>query len=71
MITYIKMKRKEHKFKLALYSALINAFNENENFINTVKNLYISLKDVPVEQLQEIFISKLAEIIHEDNKNGK
>ena len=31
--------------------------------------MYIALKDVPADDLQKEFISKLAAIIHEDNKN--
>lgn len=67
MFTYFRMKRKEHKIKLELYTAIESVLNEKKDIINTVKNLYLSVKDVPMEELRVIFIEKLAEIIHTEN----
>ena len=35
--------------------------------LDLVKRLYEELKDVPTEDLQKEFVSKLAEIIHNEN----
>ena len=67
MFTYFRMKRKEHKIKLELYTAIESVLNEKKDIIDTVKNLYLSVKDVPMEELRDIFIEKLAEIIHTEN----
>ena len=40
--------------------------DEIKNMINLVKKLYEELKDVPAEDLQKEFVSKLAEIIHNE-----
>lgn len=67
MFTYFKMKRKEHKIKLELYTAVENVLNEKKDIVDTIKNLYLSVKDVPMEELRDTFIEKLAEIIHAEN----
>lgn len=67
MFTYFRMKRKEHRVKLALYTAIEALFTEKEDIIKLSKDLYVSLKDVPVEQLRDEFMGKLAEIIHKEN----
>jgi hypothetical protein len=61
------MKRKEYKIKLELYTAVENVLNEKQDIIDTVKNLYLSIKDIPMEELRDTFIEKLAEIIHAEN----
>ena len=40
--------------------------DEIKDMINLVKKLYEELKDVPAEDLQKEFVSKLAEIIHNE-----
>lgn len=70
MITYFKMKIKEHKIKLALYSSIEEIMNEKEDIITTIKNLYLSLKDTPIEEMQNKFISELAEFIHNDTHSN-
>lgn len=70
MITYIKMKLKEHKIKLALYSSIEKVMDEKSNIIETIQNLYLSIKDTPINELQEKFISALAEVVHNDTKNN-
>lgn len=67
MFTYFKMKRKEYKIKLELYTAVESILDEKKDIIDTVKNLYLSVKDVPMEELRDTFIEKLAEIIHAEN----
>lgn len=75
MFTYFKMKRNEWKVKAIFYGAIAQIMDnqdEIKNMINLVKRLYEELKDVPTEDLQKEFVSKLAEIIHnEQSKYNK
>ena len=71
MFSYLKMKKNEWKVKAMFYGAiaqLMDNQDEIKDMIGLVKKLYNELKDVPVEDLQQKFISALAEIIHNDNK---
>lgn len=65
MITLIRMKIKEWKFKLALYTAIEKVIAEQKDIITLLSDLYASLKDVPFNQLKDEFLGKLAEIIHD------
>ena len=69
MITYIKYKFSEWKVKVMLYGTIIQIMDnqdEIKDIINLVKKLYEELKDIPAEDLQKEFVSKLAEIIHNE-----
>ena len=71
MITYIKYKFNEWTVKKMFYGAIVQLMDnqdEIKDMINLVKKLYEELKDIPAEDLQKEFIGKLAEIIHNDNK---
>lgn len=71
MVTYFKMKRNEWKVKARFYGTIIQIMDnqdEIKDIVNLAKKLYEELKDVPTEDLQKEFISKLAKIIHEENK---
>ena len=71
MFTYIKYKFNKWKVKAMFYgiiAQLMDNQDEIKDMINLVKRLYEELKDVPAEDLQKEFIGKLAEIIHNDNK---
>ena len=71
MFTYfIKMKKNEWKVKEMLYGTIIQIMDnqdEIKDMLDFVKRLYEELKDVPTEDLQKEFVSKLAEIIHNEN----
>ena len=67
MIKYFKMKKKEIKLKLELYSSIENFMEEKDDIIETIKKVYLSLKDVPVEEMYNKLILELANIIHGDN----
>lgn len=67
MITYLKMKRNEWKIKAMVYSTIASIIDNQKEILMLLQKIYLSLKDVPAEELQEEFISKLAEIIHDDN----
>ena len=69
MFTYFKMKKNEWTVKKMFYGAIVQLMDnqdEIKNMINLVKKLYEELKDIPAEDLQKEFISKLAEIIHNE-----
>ena len=71
MFTYFKMKKNEWTVKKMFYGAIVQLMDnqdEIKDMINLVKKLYEELKDTPTEDLQKEFIGKLAEIIHNDNK---
>ena len=70
MFKYITYKRNEWKVKAMLYGTIAQIMDnqdEIKDMINLVKRLYEELKDVPTEDLQKEFVSKLAEIIHNEN----
>ena len=68
---YIKYKRNEWKVKAMLYGTIAQIMDnqdEIKDMINLVKRLYGELKDVSTDDLQKEFVSKLAEIIHNEEK---
>ena len=70
MFTYfIKMKKNEWKVKAMFYGTIVQIMDnqdEIKDILDLVKRLYEELKDVPTEDLQKEFISKLAELIHNE-----
>ena len=74
MFTYfIKMKKNEWKVKAMFYGTIIQIMDnqdEIKDMLDLVKRLYEELKDVPTEDLQKEFVSKLAEIIHNEEKKN-
>ena len=70
MFTYfIKMKKNEWKVKTMFYGTIIQIMDnqdEIKDMLDLVRRLYEELKDVPAEDLQKEFVSKLAEIIHNE-----
>ena len=69
MITHIKYKFNEWKVKKIFYGAIVQLMDnqdEIKDMIDLVKRLYEELKNVPTEDLQKEFVSKLAEIIHNE-----
>ena len=69
MINYIRMKKAEWKIKAVLYGTIAALIDNQKDVIELLKKMYVALKDVPAEELQKEFISKLAEIIHEEGKD--
>ena len=69
MFAYIKYKKNEWKVKAMFYRTIIQIMDnqdEIKDMLDLVKRLYEELKDVPTEDLQKEFVSKLAEIIHNE-----
>ena len=63
-----QMKRNEVKVKAMFYGTIASIMDNQEEITNAlelVKKLYIELKDVPIDELRREFISKIAELAHE------
>lgn len=71
MITYFKMKHSEWKVKKMFYGTICAFMDSKKEISDLLHNLYISLKDVPIDDLQKEFVDKLAEMIHAENKERK
>ena len=71
MITLVRMKYKEWKLKLALYTVLEAVAAEQKDTAALLSRLYVSLKDVPFDELRGECLGKLAEGIHERGDGGR
>ncbi|MDE5830623.1 MAG: hypothetical protein K2H53_02875 [Clostridia bacterium] len=69
MINFIRMKRNEWKVKAMFYGTIATLIDNQKEVLEFIQKMYIALKDVPAEELQKEFIAKLADIIHEENKD--
>ena len=66
IIKWFKIKAMEIEMKYTIYSAIAELAKEQENIIKLVKDLYTSLKDVPVDDLRKELISNIATLAHEE-----
>ena len=66
---YIKMKKNEWRNKATVYGVIAVLLDNQKEFLDMIQKLYISLKDVPAEELRKEFVANLAEIIHNENAN--
>lgn len=64
---YIIMKKNEWKVKAMFYGTIATILDNQKEILELIQKMYAVLKDVPIEELQKEFISKLAEIIHEES----
>ena len=69
MFTYLKMKKNEWKVKAFLYGAVAAVLDNQKDMLALLQKMYIALKDVPADELQKEFVTKLAEIIHNENED--
>ena len=69
MSNFIRMKNAEWKINAMFYGTIATLIDNQKEIVELLQKMYIALKDVPADDLQKEFISKLAAIIHEDNKN--
>ena len=70
MFTYLKMKKNEWKVKAFLYGAVAAVLDNQKDVLALLQKMYIALKDVPADELQKEFVTKLAEIIHNENADN-
>lgn len=68
MFKYFKMKRNEWKIKAVIYGIIASVMDNQQEIIETVKKLFLSLKDISAEDMQQEFISKVTELIYEENR---
>lgn len=65
IVKWFKNKAMEIEMKYAFYSTIEKLAKEQEDIIKLVKNLYVVLKDVPMEDLRKELISNIATLAHE------
>ena len=70
MSTYLKMKKNEWKVKAFLYGAVAALLDNQKDVLEWIQKLYIALKDVPADELQREFVTRLTETIHEEKKDN-
>lgn len=68
LINWYKAKKAEFKVKAMFYGAIAGFIDNKEPIIKMVRALFTELKDVPAENLRDELISKIAELVHKDNK---
>ena len=68
IIKWLKMKRLELELKTKLYTYTSAFLSEQENLISRLGEVYLVLKDTPIEELQDKVISLMAEKAHEKTK---
>lgn len=68
MIKYLRMKKKEIELKLTLYTYASALLNEKKNIIDLAGNIYNTLKDIPMEELQDRMIKELAGMVREEGR---
>lgn len=71
MITYFRMKIMQWKVKVMLYGTILGILENQEDVIELIKKMYVSLKDTSADNFREEFITKLAEVIHEQNEENE
>ncbi len=71
MITYLRMKKNEWKVKSAIYGMIASVIDNQKEVIGFVQKLYDGLKDVSAEDMQKELISKIAELVHNDNNKSE
>lgn len=70
MINYFRMKKAEWKIKATFLGAIASIIDNQKEVLNLLQKIYIALKDVPVEDLQKEFVTKLTEIIYSENTSS-
>jgi metal-responsive CopG/Arc/MetJ family transcriptional regulator len=64
---YIRAKKAEWKIKATVYGTIAAIIDNQKELLSMIQKLYMALKDIPTEELEKEFISKLAEIVHKGN----
>jgi len=65
MINYLRMKKNEWKVKSMFYGLIIELTENQKDIIALLQNLYLGLKDTPVEELRSELTKHIAEFAHE------
>lgn len=70
LISWYRAKKNEFKVKAMFYGAIVGIVENQKSIIEMIQALFTELKDVPVEQLKDELINKVAELVHEENKKA-
>lgn len=68
---YLRMKRNEWKVKAYFYELVAEMWDNQKDIIGFIRNLYIALKDTPVEDLKNEVISQAALLVHEESQKER
>ena len=52
------------------YGTIAALIGNQKEILECLQKMYIALKDVPAEELQREFVSKLAELIHSESREN-
>ena len=69
LINWYRAKKAEYKVKAMFYGVILGVIENQEPLIAMVKTLFAELKDVPADELKDEFMSKVAEVVHNNNMN--
>lgn len=65
MRNYFRMKKNEWKVKAMFYGLIVELAENQKDIIALVQNLYLGLKDTPVEELRSELTKHIAEFAHD------
>lgn len=65
IINWYKTKKAEMAVKAAFYGAIATIVNNQQEIMEFIKNVYIALKDTPIDDLKDELIGKVSELAHE------
>ena len=71
LINWYRAKKAELKVKAMFWGMLAGIIDNQKPIIDMIGGLYNELKGVSPEELRSEFISKMAEIIHNERKNER
>ena len=71
LINWYRAKKAEFKVKAMFWGILAGVVDNHKSIIDMIGGLYNELKGVSPEELRSEFISKMAEIIHEEREREK
>lgn len=63
---YIRLKRKEIKIKLELYTAIEMVKDQYQDIIDLMGRIYNTLKDIPADELKSELIQQIAELMQSE-----
>lgn len=71
LINWYKAKKAELKVKAMFWGAIAGIIDNQKPIMKMIETLYTELKGTSPEELRSEFISKMAEIIHDERENER
>lgn len=71
LINWYRAKKAELKVKAMFWGILAGVIDNHKPIVDMIGGLYNELKGVSPEELRSEFISKMAEIIHNERENER